>query len=54
VPRSQRNQVKSVRLETSALKNAVVKSNQKRHEYVARKEESEQLKRLGVSSEAEE
>jgi hypothetical protein len=51
VSRTQRSQVKSVRLETTALKNAVVKANQKRHEYVAQKEESEQLKRLGVSGE---
>jgi hypothetical protein len=51
VSRNQRNQIKSVRLETSAVKNAVVKANQKRHEYVARKEESEQLKRLGVNAE---
>ena len=51
VSRTQRNQIKSVRIETSALKNAVVKANQKRHEYVARKEEHEQLERLGVTSE---
>ena len=53
VPKNQRSFVKGVRLETSALKNAVVKSNQKRHEYVSRKEEIEQLKKLGVDANAE-
>jgi hypothetical protein len=31
------------------MKNAVVRANQKRHDYSAQKEEEEQLKRLGVN-----
>ncbi|MFP4489958.1 MAG: hypothetical protein ACLFNZ_00670 [Spirochaetaceae bacterium] len=53
VPKNQRSFVKGVRLETSALKNSVVKANQKRHEYVAYKEEIEQLKKLGVDTSVE-
>jgi hypothetical protein len=53
VPKNQRNFVKGLRLETSALKNSVVKANQKRHEYVSHKEEMEQLKKLGVDTNVE-
>jgi hypothetical protein len=50
VPKNQRSFIKGIRLETSALKNTVVKANQKRHEYVAYKEEIEQLKKLGIDT----
>jgi hypothetical protein len=30
------------------VKNAIIKANQKRHEYIAQKEELEQMKRLGI------
>jgi len=49
-PRSQRTLIKGIKLEITALKNAVVKANQKKHEYVSGKEEEEQLKKLGVKS----
>ena len=48
VSRENRNKIRGIKLEITALKNAIVKANQKRHEYVSQKEESEQLKRLGV------
>ena len=48
--RSQRTLIKGIKLEITAIKNAVVKANQKKHEYVSGKEEEEQLKKLGVKS----
>ena len=50
VPHERRNQVRGIKIEINGIKNSVVKTNQKMHEYVARKEESEQLKRLGIDS----
>ena len=43
-----RGKLRGVRLEVNAIHNSVVKANQRRHEYVSRKEEQEQLKKLGV------
>ncbi|MBN2873454.1 MAG: hypothetical protein JXM71_00030 [Spirochaetales bacterium] len=40
--------VRSIKMELSSLKNALIKANQKRHEYIAQKEELEQMKRLGI------
>ncbi len=41
-------EIKGIRLELVAVKNSIVKANQRRHEYAARKEEQEQLGRLGL------
>ena len=41
-------EIKGIRLELVAVKNGIVKANQRRHEYTARKEEQEQLGRLGL------
>ena len=43
-----RGKLRGVKLEVNAIHNAVVKANQRRHEYVSRKEEKEQLKKLGI------
>jgi len=43
-----RDKIKGIKPELSALKNSYVKANQLRYEYSAQKEEEEQLKRLGV------
>ncbi|GHV71613.1 hypothetical protein AGMMS49928_24200 [Spirochaetia bacterium] len=43
-----RGKVKGVKPELATLKNAIVRANQKRHEYSAQKEEEEQLKKLGI------
>ena len=51
VPREQRNLVRGIKMEINAIKNAYVKANQKRHEYVSRIEEREQLKKLGIEVE---
>lgn len=40
--------VRNIRMELSSIKNAIIKGNQKRHEYIAQKEELEQMKRLGI------
>jgi len=43
-----KGRVRSVKIELGAIKNAIIKANQKRHEYIAQKEELEQMKRLGI------
>lgn len=47
--RDEKTRLKGIKMEIMAIKNAVVKSNQKMHEYLSRKEEEEQLKRLGIT-----
>lgn len=47
--REDKVRLKGIKMEVNAIKNAVVKSNQKMHEYLSRKEEEEQLKRLGIT-----
>ena len=44
-----RDKIKGIKPELSALKNSYVKANQLRYEYSAQKEEEEQLRRLGVN-----
>ena len=48
VIREQRSRIRGIKLEITAVKNCVIKSNQKKHEYVSRKEEVDQMKRLGI------
>jgi len=43
-----RGKYRNIKIELVSLKNAAVKANQKRHEYIAQKEEEEQMKRLGI------
>lgn len=43
-----RGKFRNIKIEMTSLKNATVKANQKRHEYIAQKEEEEQMKRLGI------
>lgn len=44
-----KGKVRSIKIETGSLKNAIIKANQKRYEYIAQKEEEEQMKRLGIT-----
>lgn len=37
-----------IKLELNSVKNGLMKANQKRHEYIARREEAEQMKKLGI------
>ena len=46
--RESREKLASIKLELNAIQNAIVKANQKRQEYVAQREEQEQLKKLGI------
>ena len=48
VTRDKRAKIRGIKLELNAIKNSVVKANQKKHEYVAIKEEEEQMRRLGL------
>ncbi|MDR3173139.1 MAG: hypothetical protein LBU19_02710 [Treponema sp.] len=44
-----REKVKGIKPELAAMKNAIVRANQIRHEYSARKEEEEQMRKLGIA-----
>ena len=48
-PRELRDRIKGIRPELATIKNTFIKANQARHEYSARKEEEEQMKRLGIN-----
>jgi len=47
-----RDKIKGIKPELSTVKNCIVKANQVQYDYSAAKEEVEQLKRLGISSDA--
>jgi hypothetical protein len=49
-PKEDRDKVKGIKPELVAIKNSIVRANQFRHEYNARQEEEEQMKRLGISA----
>lgn len=51
IPREDRDKIRGIKPELATIKNAIVRANQIRHEYSAQKEEEEQMKRLGISSE---
>jgi hypothetical protein len=48
--RDERDKVKGIKPELATMKNAIVKANQRRHEFSAQKEEEEQMKKLGVAT----
>jgi hypothetical protein len=45
----EREKIKGIKPELAAMKNAIVRANQIRHEYSARKEEEEQMRKLGIA-----
>jgi hypothetical protein len=45
----EREKIKGIKPELAAMKNAIVRANQIRHEYNARKQEEEQMRRLGIA-----
>jgi hypothetical protein len=49
-PHEMREKIKGIKPELAIIKNAIIKANQKRHEYSAQLEEAEQLKRLGIKT----
>ena len=52
ISRDLRGKLKGIKIETNAIRNSILKANQRRHEYISRKEERKQLKKLGVDGEA--
>jgi len=50
VPKERRGQVKGIKAEVAQLRTVIGNANKQRHEAVARREEQEQLKRLGIKS----
>ena len=48
VPKDERTKMKGIKIELSTIKNALIKTNQKKHEFVAVKEEERQIKKLGI------
>ena len=48
MPAEAKARLKSIRAEITTIKGAVIKANQKKHEYVAQREELEQMRRLGI------
>ena len=48
--RDERAKLRMIRIELEAIRNAVLKANQKRHEYAQRREERAQFKRLGIDA----
>ena len=49
VPANIRSKIKGIKPELASVKNCIVRANQIRHEYIARKEEEEQMKRMGIN-----
>lgn len=47
-PRENRVSLRGIKIELTAIQNSIVKANQKKHDYVAKKEEMEQFRKLGV------
>jgi hypothetical protein len=52
VPREERDKVKGIKPELASIKNCYIKANQIRHDYSSRKEEEEQMKKLGINPDA--
>jgi len=50
VPKERRGQVKGVKAEVAQIRTTMGNANKQRHEAVARREEQEQLRRLGIKS----
>ena len=46
--REQRTSLKGIKIELTGINNGMARAVQKKHEYLARKEESEQMKKLGL------
>ncbi len=48
IAREDRSKLRGIKLELNSIKNSIVKSNQKKHEYAAFKEEEAQMRKLGI------
>ena len=47
-----KSKLRGIKVELATLKTSIIKANQKKHEYVAQKEEIEQMRRLGIRMDA--
>lgn len=52
VSKDARARLHGIKLEAETVRNTIIRANQKKHEYVSQKEEIEQMKRLGIKSDA--
>jgi len=52
IPSELQGRLKGIKVEITTIKGAVIKANQKKHEYVAQREELEQMRRLGIRDSA--
>jgi hypothetical protein len=52
VPREERDKIKGIKPELASVKNCFIKANQIRHDYSSRKEEEEQMRKLGINPDA--
>jgi hypothetical protein len=48
VTQEDRGRLHGIKLELEGIKNTIIRTNQKKHEYVGQKEEIEQMKKLGI------
>lgn len=48
-PPAQRPRIRGIKIELSSIRNSIIRANQLRYDYVARQEEAEQMKKLGVT-----
>ena len=49
--RDEKRRLRGIKIELTTIRNAIAKASQLKHEYVSRKEEQEQLKKLGIEAE---
>ena len=49
--RDDKKKLRGIKIELTTIRNSIVKANQLKHEYTAKKEELEQMKRLGIKTE---
>jgi len=47
---TQQSKIKGIKMEIAALKNTLIKTNQRKAEYVTLIEEQEQMKKLGITN----
>lgn len=50
VPAEDRSRLRGIKAELLTIKGALIKANQKKHEYISQREEMEQMRRLGINS----
>ncbi|MBU8912644.1 MAG: hypothetical protein KOO61_01385 [Spirochaetales bacterium] len=49
--RDEKRRLRGIKIELTTIRNAIAKASQLKHEYISRKEEQEQLKKLGIEAE---